>query len=468
MVEESIRLYLLEIGKLPRLTPEEERAAIAEVQRARERFRLDLLRNELVLRSAVERLRAVCEGREVFYQVVEVSATAPSSERKRIVDDIARRLLLVERTLDGADRDYRVATAADTPARQRRVAWRCLIRRRHEAARLVEQSAVRTECLLGPLDRLVELCRRVRRILDESGRTSHTADVARCRPIDGQLIKVLCGTGETPATLARRVRKTLASRQVFEAARHVLLRGNLRLVVSIAKRYRNRGMSLLDLIQEGNLGLMRAVEKIGYLSENGFSTYASWWIQQAIRRAIGGQGGPIPLPPHVMRAIARLREATRRLSQDMRRNPNLDQVAEATGMSPSRLLNLIQLQRRPLRLTCMAEEEAVADEEIDIEMIEDFRRDNTSRELSQRYLPECIEGALAVLDDRQRHALRLRFGLGDGCHHTLREVGVMLSLTGERIRRIERDALLRLRSSPASKRLEHLLVEDTAVRLSSR
>jgi RNA polymerase primary sigma factor len=260
--------------------------------------------------------------------------------------------------------------------------------------------------------------------------------------------------------LDRRVRRTLASRQVFDAAKHVLLCGNLRLVVSVAKRYRNRGMSLLDLIQEGNLGLMRAVEKVGYLGEHGFSTYAAWWIHQAMRRTVGDQGGPIPLPPHVMWAIARLRGATRELSQDMRHNPNLDQVAEATGMSPGRLFNLIQLQRRPLRQTSATEEETAADDEIDIQMIEDFRRDNTSRELSQQHLPECIEGALAVLDDRQRHTLRLRFGLADGCGHSLREVGAALSLTGERIRQIERDSLHRLRSSPAGKRLENLLVED--------
>jgi RNA polymerase primary sigma factor len=460
IVVESIRLYLLQIAKLPRLTVEEERAAITEVQRARTRFRRDLLRNEFVLRSAVERLRAVCDGREAFHQVVEVSATIPYPQRKRIVDDIAQRLPAVESALCEGDHDYRVAMAPDTPAPGRHAAWRRLLRRRHEAARLVERSAVRTECLLGPLDQLAERCRRVRQLLDESGSNSQPLGAVQRRRLDGRLNELLAGTGETAATFERYLRKTLASRRVFDAAKHVLVCGNFRLVVSVAKRYRNRGLSLLDLVQEGNLGLMRAVEKVGSLNEFRFSTYATWWIRQAIRRAIGDQGGPIPLPPHVTSAIARLRMAIRQLSQDMRHKANLDQVAEATGLSPGRLFNLNQLQQRPLRLTCVPEEETAADDEIDVHMIEDLRRDSTSRESSQRRLPECIEGAMALLDDRQRQELRLRFGLADGRHRTLHEVGAILSLTRERIRQIERDSLVRLRSSPAGKRLEHLLVED--------
>jgi RNA polymerase primary sigma factor len=417
-------MYLMEIGKLPRLTPEEQQAAIAAVVRTRTRFRLDALENEFVLCSAVERLRAMCDGREPFYQALECSVMIPSSERKRIASDISRRLSAVDAAMEAGEDDYRIATTADLPAPQRRAAWRRLVRLRSEAARLVEQSALRTECLLGPLHRLGE---------------------------------ALSATGKTPATLDRRLRKTLASYKAFDAAKHVLLNGNLRLVVAVAKHYRDRGLSLPDLVQEGNLGLMRAVEKVGYPGDYGFSSYATSWIQLAIRRALGEQGGLIRLPPHVVRAIARLRGATGELSQDLRRSPNLEQVAGAAGISPARLADLIQLQRRPLRLTCVAEEDAVADDEIDIRMIEDFRWDATLREVSQRYLPQYLDGALAALGDRERKMLRLRFGLADGRRRTLREVGVSQSLTNERIRQIEKDSLRRLRSSPAGKRLEDLL-----------
>ena len=248
--------------------------------------------------------------------------------------------------------------------------------------------------------------------------------------------------------------------QVFDAAKNVLLCGNLRLVIAIAKRYRNRGICLLDLIQEGNLGLIRAVEKVGGLKEYGFSTYATWWIQQAMRRAIGDQGGPIQMPPHVMLAMSRMRGTAGRLLNDLRQDPNPDQVADATGMLVGRLFHLTQLQRRPLRLTSAAADEGLADDEIDIQGIADLHRNNSSREFSQRHLSECLDGALATLGDRERQALRLRFGLADGSQYTLREVGAMLSLSSERIRQIERDSLRRLRLSPAVKRLEHLLVED--------
>jgi RNA polymerase primary sigma factor len=273
----------------------------------------------------------------------------------------------------------------------------------------------------------------------------------------GELADLLGRMGETPLTLARRIGKAKASRRAYEAAKHVLLCGNLRLVFSIAKRYCHRGLSLLDLVQEGNFGLMRAVDKTSCLFQCRFSQYAAWWIAQSIRRAIGDHAGVIKMPPYAVRAIARMRSLAGRLSQDRRHQPNPDELAETTGLAPKKLFNYMQLERRPLRLGSSSDERSEGSEGIDAAFLEDPRQHSAAREASQERLHECIEEALRVLPDTQQQVIRLRFGLTDRRARTLREVGQMLSLTGERIRQLEQDSIVRLRTSEVSRRLAGFL-----------
>jgi RNA polymerase sigma factor (sigma-70 family) len=234
------------------------------------------------------------------------------------------------------------------------------------------------------------------------------------------------------------------------------LRGNLRLVFSIAKRYCHRGVSLLDLVQEGNLGLMRAVDKASCLFACRFSHYAASWITHTIRRAVGAHSGVIKMPPYAVKAINRMRTVAGHLSQDCRHQPNPDELAEATGLPPKKLINFLELERRPLPLDCASAERGEGREGIDARLLEDPRQ-QAAPAVSEEGLCECIEKALRVLPDKQQAVIRLRFGLTDRRARTLLEVGQTLRLTKERIRQLERDALDRLRTAEVSRRLADFL-----------
>lgn len=428
-MDDAIRIYLLEIRNMPLLTDEEERAAVRRIRTAGMRFRRDLLACDFVLRGALHDMRAVCDGLEPFHQVVEESATICSSEQARVHQELAGLLALAEGLL-----------RRDAPKEQP------YDRGRREAARLLAESPLRTECLLRWFDQLCGIHRRVGRIV---------AGLETALP--GDLADLLDRRGEAPAGLARRIAKAKASRQAYDAAKRVLLGGNLRLVFSIAKRFCHRGLSLLDLVQEGNLGLMRAVDKASCQFDCPFSNYAAWWITRMIQLALGEHAGPLKMPPYAVQATTRMRTIAGRLAQDRRHQPNPDELAEATGLPAKKLFNLIQLQRRPLRLGSSNDEGEDDSEGSEDWLLTDPRQQNVDRETSPEELHKWIETALRVLPEKQQEVIRLRFGL-TGCGvRTLHEVGRALSLSKERIRQLEHEALDRLRTAGVSRRLAEFL-----------
>ncbi len=445
---DTIRIYLLEIRNMPTLTDEQERAAVRQIHATGMRFRQDVLACEFVLRGAMGLMRAVCDGREPFHEVVEETGMIRSAERTAVRNELAQVLALAEGLLRRNVDDDQIICDLQTNSCEREAARRRLLGRRRAAARLLAESPLRTDCLLDLFDRLCDIQRRVDRTVEEETASG------------GELADVLGRMGETPAALACQIDGVKASRQAYEAAKHVLMCGNLRLVFSIAKRYCHRGVSLLDLIQEGNLGLLRAVEKVQCLFQCPFSNYAAWWIIFTIHRALGGHAGPIKLPPYALQATARLRTVAGRLSQDRRHQPNPDELAEATGLPPQRLFNLMQHQRQPLRLSC-CDEGYDELEGTEAWHLTDPRQPSADQEATQAELREWIEAALRTLPDKQQAVLRLRFGLADRRARTLLEVGQKLSLTKERIRQLEHDALDRLRTSEVSRRLADFLPDES-------
>jgi RNA polymerase primary sigma factor len=439
-IDDPVRMYLMQMGEIPLLTRAEELTAARAIEKTRTRFRHNMLASDFVLQGAVSLLEKVRDGQLRLDRTIEVSVTN-TTEKKRILRRLGPNLETLGKLLRENRRDFALAIHKKHPLALRREAWRRLARRRNRAVRLVEELNLRTGRLQPLLDKLAEIAARMHMLrvqLAEFGQQSHSGGREGLRAELHYLMRL---TAESTSTLNRRVHRTADLQKLYDAAKRELSAGNLRLVVSIAKRYRNRGLSFLDLIQEGNTGLMRAVDKFECARGYKFSTYATWWIRQAITRAIADQSRTIRVPVHMIDAMTRVRTVTRDLVQKNGCEPSVEQTAEAAGLSLDDTRCIMKMARQPLSL-----DQPVGDHDDSYfgEFLEDHREDDPLYDFNQQLLKNRLADVMQSLNHREREILRMRYGLTDGYAYTLEEVGKIFSVTRERVRQIEAKAVRKL------------------------
>lgn len=448
--DDPVRMYLTQMGEIPLLTRQQEIYLAKKIELTRRRFRTKLLECDFVIQQAYKTLKRVHTGELPFDRTVQVSVT-DHLEKDQILGRLPHNLATLDSVLRRNRKDYFLALSKAQPKQKRRMAWVRLSRRRRKAVRLVEELGLRTQRIEQQIRTLEELCSRVRelRAKIESHKVEKGPPAER-KPWLSEFRSILIATQETPSSLYKRVMTLKQVYTEYQQAKRELSEGNLRLVVSIAKKYRNRGLSFLDLIQEGNAGLMRAVDKFEYRRGFKFCTYATWWIRQAITRAVADQSRTIRIPVHMVETMSRVRNVSRQLLQDLGREPTLEETARKAKTTVDEARRVLAMSRYPISLdrpVGNSEDSHFGD------LLPDGGAESPAIGAGQEMLRTRINRVLKTLSYREREIIKLRYGLGDGYSYTLEEVGHIFKVTRERIRQIEAKAVRKLQQPSRSQEL---------------
>ena len=453
-IDDPIRMYLTQMGVIPLLSRDEEIALAKKIEMTRKNYHRKILKSDFSQEVCLKILEDITNGELPFDRTLAINIEFENQKEKLLKQFPVHTKAL--RTLLKKNReDYGQLKLKRTSAKDRYRLLKNVRNRQRKGSAIIEELCIRTKKLLPIMKRLQET---------SSGMNSVKKQIVLCekrdkmkgklRDLKSKLSEYEDLVLETPERLSQRVKSFESVFKEHEVAKRELSSANLRLVVSIAKKYRNRGLSFLDLIQEGNTGLMRAVDKYEYRRGYKFSTYATWWIRQAITRSIADQARTIRIPVHMIETMSKIRNVSKKLLQENGREPSIEETAKEMKISESETRKVLKMSRHQISLDRTVGESA---DSAFGDFIEDDKAESPVSAAAQEMLKEKIESVLETLTYREREILKLRFGIGDGYTYTLEEVGNRFMVTRERVRQIEAKAVRKLQHPIRSRKLEGFL-----------
>ncbi len=452
-IDDPVRMYLTQMGKTGLLSREEEIRLAKKIELTRMAFRRKVLESDYCIQSAVDILAQVESGELPFDRTMRIS-TAEVDAKGTISKRIPENLNTIRKLLEQNRADWEKFCEKNASDHMRVEIIRRMRNRRRKAVTLLEELSLRTSKVIPLMRKLQSIGAKLwdlkQRLTERNARLTEDDRQAMQEEFEGLSDLVL---EDSPALLGRCQSIQLVFNE-YEDAKRKLSGGNLRLVVSIAKKYRNRGLSFLDIIQEGNTGLMRAVDKYEYRRGYKFSTYATWWIRQAITRAIADHARTIRIPVHMIETMSKLRNISKRLLQELGREPTIEEISRDAKMPVAECRRVLKISRHPISLDRPVGE---SEDSYFGDFIEDEAAENPVETATQEMLRERIDQVLKTLTYREREIIKLRYGIGDGYTYTLEEVGRIFKVTRERVRQVEAKAIRKLQHPVRSRKLEGFL-----------
>ncbi len=464
-VHDPVRMYLSEMGSIPLLTREEEVVLAKKIELSSSRFRRRTLESPVAMAYVFELYDKVKQNRESLDKIMRNSHPA-GTDKNDVLTRLPGHMESLKRIYEILTDLWRKMEDHSLSASRRAQYFSEMRSRQRRMAVLLEELGLRTSKMLIIRDRIMKLAFDAEKLIKDehllksrqdklTGQEKRRLEIAR-----DKLLRIRMEAKEPLTRLMVRARHVDKRFSEYQTVKQKLSSGNLRLVVSIAKKYRHRGLSFIDLIQEGNTGLMRAVEKYEYRRGYKFSTYATWWIRQAITRAIADQARTIRIPVHMIETMSKLRRITKQLVQEIGREPTVEEIAAEADIPVAEARRVLRISKHPISL-----DRPIGAGDSDDSHFGDFIEDKSAESpvnmASYEMLKDKIGNVLQSLTYREREIIKLRYGIGDDYTYTLEEVGRKFNVTRERVRQIEAKALRKLQHPVRARRLEGFL-EDAA------